>query len=60
MSARWYYFYVPLLWAGSGGNRLVAKCHATREEVEREFADCARIDHATGVVETFRRPRKAA
>ena len=34
---RWYYFYVPLHIAGSGGNRLIAKCQTTETEIRKHF-----------------------
>lgn len=53
---RWWYAYVPLHLAGSGGRRLVAKFQATAEEVIGHFASSARIDPVTGVLEFFKRP----
>lgn len=53
---KWWYAYVPLLYAGSGGNRLIAKFQATPEEVQESFAKSARIDYVLGVIEFYKRP----
>lgn len=51
---RWWYAYIPLLWAGSGGNRLLAKFQATDAEVREAFGHCARIE-PNGVIEFYKR-----
>lgn len=52
---RWWYAYVPVLWAGSGGNTLKAKFQATEDEVRAAFSSCATI-HPNGVLEFYKRP----
>lgn len=54
---RWWYAYVPLLWAGSRGSRLIGKFQATETEVRDAFQACATID-PNGVIEFYKRPPK--
>jgi hypothetical protein len=59
MVPRWWYAYIPLLYAGSGGKTLVGKFLATREQVAERFGDSAHINFDNGVVEFYKRPRPA-
>lgn len=52
---RWWYAYIPLLYAGSGGKTFVGKFRTTEEAVREAFGHCARIEES-GVVSFFKRP----
>jgi hypothetical protein len=54
---RWWYAYLPLLYAGSGGKTFVGKFQATEEEVREAFGTCARIE-PNGCIHFYKRPPK--
>lgn len=53
---RYWYAYVPLHVAGSGGNRLIGKFQATADAVRETFGDSATINYQNGVIECYKRP----
>lgn len=59
MGARWWYAYVPLLYAGSGGKTLVGKFQATEDEVRAAFGEYARIE-SNGCIHFYKRPKKVS
>ena len=55
---RYWYCYLPLHVAGSGGNTFVGKVRATLAEVREAWADCATIDERAATVHFYSRPTK--